>query len=470
MSELITIQPQLKDIITPEQAWFYRILPKSRSADLFTLYCDDSDSDGKAEELEMLFGVSVKLVKVDEDVIIPLLNQHYRNHGLNGERIANNTSKTDFLNRIISEAFRLGSSDIHVEIYDKKARVRIRIDGHLIERFSIEVSEYAALVNQIKIRSKVDIAERRLPQDGRMIAEVDRREIEMRVSVLPTLYGEKVVLRILNRDSSRIELTSLGFSEEQIRVYEQASNRTSGIILISGPTGSGKTTTLYATLKKLNDSRKNIVTIEDPIEYTLEGINQVQLREKIGLDFAKALKTFLRQDPDIIMLGEIRDVETAQMAIRAALTGHLVLSTIHTNSAWGIISRLMDMGIPNFLLEGTINIAMAQRLVRTLCPSCKASRELSEEKRTIGRHKLPKEVHVPIGCDHCYYTGYQGRKAIYEVIPFSGTLFKMLSSKEANLDDVLSRHGVTPLHESAIEMLENGMTSIEEIYPILLDN
>lgn len=277
----------------------------------------------------------------------------------------------DFLPRVISEAKGIGASDIHIEIYEEMARIRFRIDGKMVERYRISSEEYPALINKIKIQANLDIAEKRLPQDGRIFFRSSVGEFDIRVSSLPTMNGEKIVMRLLSKDAGQIQLSQLGFSEEQLELYTRSVKRPNGIVLISGPTGSGKTTTLYATLQLLNSDETNILTIEDPIEYTLEGVNQVQLKEDIGLTFSSALRTFLRQDPDIIMLGEIRDKETAQMAIRAALTGHLVFSTIHTNSAWGTISRLVDMGIPPYLLASTINLSMAQRLVRLLCPKCK---------------------------------------------------------------------------------------------------
>ena len=264
-----------------------------------------------------------------------------------------------------------GSSDIHIEPYEKYSRVRFRIDGHLIEQFKVNQSQYPQIVNQVKIKAGLDISQKRLSQDGRIAINAEGNEFDIRVSCLPTLHGEKIVMRILKRDTSDINLEHLGFTKKELQVYKEGIKNPNGIILISGPTGSGKTTTLYGTLKLLNEESRNITTIEDPIEYTLEGINQVQLKEDIGFDFPSALRTFLRQDPDIIMVGEIRDEKTANMAIKAALTGHLVFSTIHTNSAWATISRLIDMNIPPFLIASTLKISMAQRLVRKLCPKCK---------------------------------------------------------------------------------------------------
>jgi type IV pilus assembly protein PilB len=319
--------------------------------------------------------------------------------------------------------------------------------------------------------ANLDIAEKRLPQDGRIhYKSTAQQAFDIRVSVLPTLHGEKIVLRLLSNSSTDIDLHTLGLSSADMDSYMQGVQRPNGIILISGPTGSGKTTTLYATLKLLNKTTRNILTIEDPIEYTLEGINQVQLKENIGLGFASALRTFLRQDPDVIMVGEIRDPETANMAIRAALTGHLVLSTIHTNSAWGTVSRLMDMGIPGFLVGNTLNTTVAQRLVRMLCPSCK-------KKTDFSANLYPKQFkpavvldhhYVACGCADCYFTGYKGRKAVYEVIPIDAELAHQIKQGNMDIAPLLKERNIQTLAENAFALFADGKTSIEEIYPLLL--
>ena len=311
-------------------------------------------NQGLIDELEIIFGKRVLLDPIRNGFVQKNLGKHYRkgNQKENGHSgaLSYTPNSDDFLVNLITNAHELGSSDIHIESYEERCRIRMRIDGKLVERFVLKKDEYPAIINRLKIKSNLDIAEKRLPQDGRIFFSSGNSKFDIRVSVLPTLYGEKIVLRLLSKDAANIDIYKLGFQPKQLDDFLEAIKKPNGIVLISGPTGSGKTTTLYATLRILNNEHTNILTIEDPIEYTLEGINQVQLKESIGLNFASALRTFLRQDPDIIMLGEIRDGETAQMATRAALTGHLVLSTIHTNSAWGTISRLLDMGIPPFLL------------------------------------------------------------------------------------------------------------------------
>jgi general secretion pathway protein E/type IV pilus assembly protein PilB len=288
---------------------------------------------------------------------------------------------------------------------------------------------------------------------------------------LPTLHGEKIVLRILGNNAGDVNLNALGLSVIDYNRYQESIRKPNGIVLISGPTGSGKTTTLYATLKLLNKETDNILTVEDPIEYTLDGINQVQVKEDIGLNFSKALRTFLRQDPDIIMVGEIRDTETANLAIRAALTGHLVLSTIHTNSAWGTISRLIDMGIPSFLLANTLNATLAQRLVRLLCLHCKQKCEVDEQvfPSSFKYRDRIKEHYIAIGCPKCFFTGFKGRKAIYEVIAVDSQISDFILSNEKNVSTYFHSMGIKTLQQSALEVMQNGETSIEEIYPFLLD-
>ncbi len=295
------------------------------------------------------------------------------------------------------------------------------------------------------------------------------KDFDIRVSVLPTLFGEKIVMRLLGQDASNIDLKTLGFKDDELQQYLEAVKKPNGIILISGPTGSGKTTTLYATLKLLNDSKRNIVTVEDPIEYTLKGINQVQLRDDIGLTFAAAIKSFLRQDPDIIMLGEIRDPETAMMAIRASLTGHLVLSTIHTNSATGTISRLIDMGVPSYLIAETINVSLAQRLVRKLCAHCKEETDFNpaDFPRSFTLPYIPEKLYKPSGCANCFYTGYKGRMAIYELFFVDNEISNHI--KNNNLQELIKKKGYKSLAAQGFDILSSGDTSLEEVYSILLN-
>lgn len=472
----IELSIAVQHLLTAQQAWHYRIIPAEIQEKEFLHFYISEESDNLhiAPELEMLFEKEVRLQKKTEEFIRQTLGKYYRNNTETKNAVHVNTGSIksdDFLQVLITEAKNLGSSDIHIEVYEEKCRIRIRIDGHLIERYSVNKSDYPTLINKIKIKGNLDISEKRLPQDGRIFFKTEALRIDIRVSVLPTLHGEKIVLRLLNNDSSNIDIRHLGFTQKELEDYTEGIKKPHGIILISGPTGSGKTTTLYATLKVLNRERSNIITIEDPIEYTLEGVNQVQMKEDIGLTFAAALRSFLRQDPDVIMLGEIRDAETAQMAIRAALTGHLVLSTIHTNSAWGTVSRLLDMGVPSFLLAGTLNTTVAQRLVRLLCESCKKSTEFSTNlfPRNFNP-KQPPETHcVATGCKECHYTGYKGRKALYEVIPVDYELAENIKNNTFGIEALLKERKISSLRENAMILFEKGLTSIEEIYPILIN-
>ncbi len=475
-NDYIKLDAELQQIITSEQAWHFMIIPKQINADSMSFYIDKNAYDENiTNELEILLDKKIDFEKTESSIIRKTLGRYYRRK--DGKEDHKPMSVTDFqsddfLENIISQANSIGSSDIHLEIYEDKCRIRLRIDGKLVERYVLKNDFYPSLINKIKIKSNLDIAEKRLPQDGRIIFNTDNNKFDIRVSVLPTLHGEKIVMRLLSKDTTNIDINTLGFNPEQLSYYLEGVKRTNGIILISGPTGSGKTTTLYATLKILNTIEANIVTIEDPIEYTLEGINQVQLKENIGLTFSRALRTFLRQDPDIIMLGEIRDGETAQMAIRAALTGHLVLSTIHTNSAWGTITRLIDMGVPSFLLASTLNLSVAQRLVRLLCDECKEEQNFNKDyyPRNFKPKENIKKHYIAKGCESCYYTGYKGRKAVYEVIPIDNDFIEQIRKENFDVHEILEERGINTLAENAFELFKNGQTTIEEIYSILINN
>ena len=476
-ADYISLTVDLQHAITPQQAWHYSIIPKYAEGNkqLILYISEDKYHHHLTDELEMLFGKTIILEKAAVHVIQKTLGKYYRNtntHAAIKQVSTGNVKADDFLPMLIAEAKSLGGSDIHIETYEEKCRVRIRIDGLLIERYTISKMDYPSLINKIKIKANLDISERRLPQDGRIFFNSDGQKFDIRVSVLPTLHGEKIVMRILSNDAANIDMDYLGFGERELYDYLEGIKKTRGLILISGPTGSGKTTTLYATLKVLNKEKSNLTTIEDPIEYTLEGINQVQVKENIGLTFASALRSFLRQDPNIIMLGEIRDSETAQMAVRVSLTGHLVLSTIHTNSAWGTVSRLADMGVPPFLLASELNTSIAQRLMRLLCIECKEEKSFDERlfPRTF---KAPRVVHshyIAKGCEHCYYTGYKGRKAIYEVIPIDYELADNIKNNTFSIEELLKERKIKTLRENAFELFEKGITSVDEIYPILLNN
>jgi general secretion pathway protein E len=369
------------------------------------------------------------------------------------------------VNLIISKAVEERASDIHIEPFENDLKIRYRIDGILHDVESPPKRLQSAVISRVKIMAKLNIAERRLPQDGRIRLRVSGKEIDLRVSTIPTLYGESVVMRILDRSSAIIGLDKLGFPHEALKGYEELINRPYGILLVTGPTGSGKTTTLYASLNKINSSEKKIITIEDPIEYQLDGINQIQVKPKIGLTFANGLRHIVRQDPDIIMVGEIRDLETADIAIHSALTGHLVFSTLHTNDAPGAVTRLLDMGIESFLVSSSLIGVLAQRLVRIICPDCKAPVKPSEEfLEEIGAEKGVFIYHGT-GCEECRYTGYKGRTGIFELMVLTEDIRRLILEKtSANIiKQKAVSLGMQTLRENGWQKVREGITTMEEV-------
>ena len=370
---------------------------------------------------------------------------------------------------VLMQAIKDRASDIHIEPFRQKINIRYRIDGVLYEIPPPAKHLLPAIVSRIKILANLDIAERRLPQDGAFLVKVEKKGIDIRVSTIPTIHGEKVVMRILDKSSTPLNLEELGFESQNLEDFRKAINSPYGLILTTGPTGSGKTTTLYAALNEIKSPRKNISTVEDPVEYKLEGINQVQVKPGIGLTFANALRSFLRQDPDIIMVGEVRDLETAQICIRSSLTGHLVLSTLHTNDAPSAISRLIDIGIEPYLISSSLLLIGAQRLVRRLCPECKEAYETTS--KIVKDFNIKQELlYKPKGCDYCSHTGYRGRIAIYEILVINDTLRELIS-KGADLGEIkktIKDMGIKSLVDAGLKKAEEGMTSLEEILSIVM--
>ena len=371
---------------------------------------------------------------------------------------------------LLTDAIKRRASDIHIEPYEKEYRVRFRVDGVLYEVMRPPMRMRNALASRLKILASLDIAERRLPQDGRIKLKAGKaKEMDFRVSVLPTIFGEKIVLRILDKSSLQLDMTRLGFETEQLRDFQEAIHRPYGMVLVTGPTGSGKTTTLYSALSDLNRTTDNISTAEDPVEYNFAGINQVQIREEIGLTFASALRSFLRQDPDIIMVGEIRDYETAEISVKAALTGHLVLSTLHTNDAPSTITRLLNMGIEPFLGSSSVNLVVAQRLARRVCGNCREEakvppKALSDAGMRPERIRLARPAKGK-GCDECNTTGFRGRVALYEVMPVREEIKELVLRGGSALDIKREavRLGMKTLRQSGLSKLEEGITTLEEI-------
>jgi type IV pilus assembly protein PilB len=373
------------------------------------------------------------------------------------------------VNVILTEAMAKEASDIHIEPYEKQFRVRYRIDGVLHEIMNPPMRLRNAILSRMKIMAHLDIAERRLPQDGRIKLKTVNKEMDFRVSVLPTLFGEKIVLRLLDKSALQLDMTKLGFEPQALKDFQEAIYRPYGMVLVTGPTGSGKTTSLYSALTELNKVTQNISTAEDPVEYNLPGINQVQMHEEIGLNFAAALRAFLRQDPDIIMVGEIRDFETAEIGIKAALTGHLVLSTLHTNDAPSTIHRMLNMGVEPFLVSSSVNLILAQRLVRKICSDCKETQELNPQALVeIGMS--PEEAESTVGykgagCEKCSDTGYKGRIAIYEVMPFGEDLKELIleGGSSGELKRAAREGGMKTLRESGLTKIREGITTLEEV-------
>ncbi|MFH1479616.1 MAG: ATPase, T2SS/T4P/T4SS family [Candidatus Omnitrophota bacterium] len=370
---------------------------------------------------------------------------------------------------LLMQAIKDRASDIHIEPFRNKINIRYRIDGVLYEIPPPAKHLLPAIVSRIKILANLDIAERRLPQDGAFFVKIEKKGINIRVSTIPTIYGEKLVMRILDKSSAPLDLGELGFEPRDLEDFRKAAHSSHGLILLTGPTGSGKTTTLYATLNEIKSSSKNISTVEDPVEYRLEGINQVQIKPAIGLTFANTLRSFLRQDPDIIMVGEVRDMETAQICIRSSLTGHLVLSTLHTNDAPSAITRLIDIGIEPYLISSSLVLIGAQRLVRKLCSECKEAYETTS--KLMSDYGIKQELlYKSKGCDRCGHTGYLGRTAIYEIVLINDILRDLISRKASlvEIKNAIRDLGVPSLLSSGVRKVEEGITSIEEVLSVTM--
>ena len=410
-----------------------------------------------------------QLNKAAEDLLKETMSSKNQDADVEELDDVKNAPVVKMVDQIFKNAIEMRTSDIHIEPYEDEIRIRYRIDGklHLINTLSIE--SLAPLVTRIKILANLNIAEKRIPQDGKIITRVDGTDVDLRVSILPIVNGEKIVIRILKREGYTTDKKKLGMNEENLRKLEKLISAPNGIILVTGPTGSGKSTTLYTVLSELNTDDVNIVTVEDPVEYSLSGINQVNVNSKAGMTFASGLRSILRQDPDIIMIGEIRDKERA---IKAALTGHLVLSTLHTNDAPSSISRLLDMGIEPYLVSTSLVGVIAQRLVRRICPNCKEEYEASEKEKKI-LHKdldMPLKLYRGKGCGHCNKTGYYGRAGIYEIMEVTREQRDAMNTTR-NMDtfrDISLRHGMTTLEDECIKLVLNGTTTVEELATISL--
>lgn len=480
-----TVQQDATALIPQTLAERYNIVPVKKQGRKLMLAMIDPTNFYAIDDVRTVSGLEVVPVIATEKEILRAINESYGVQALVDKassiigqedivsmadlQTADEAPVISIVNTVISQAIRERASDIHIEPTDAALRVRYRIDGALREFFSFPIRTHALLISRIKIMSALDISEKRLPQDGRINYTEDGRDIDLRVSTLPTVLGEKIVMRILDKESIIIDVRRLGFSEHNLTRYTKLYRQSYGMLLVTGPTGSGKTTTLYSTLTEINTVDKNIITVEDPVEYRLDGINQVQINHKAGLTFAAGLRSILRQDPNIIMLGEIRDGETANIAIRAALTGHLVLSTLHTNDAAGAISRLVDMGVEPFLVASSVLGILAQRLVRMICPECKESyqpEEASPEAEFLGPlWHSGMVLQRGRGCPYCGQTGYRGRMAIHEIIPVTSEI-RELVARRVSADVIKTAalaEGLTTMRQDGLEKVLEGKTTVQEV-------
>jgi type IV pilus assembly protein PilB len=483
------------NLLDKESATRMRVLPLFRVRDELSLATFDPQSIPINDEVEERTGCRVRPVLARREDILAAINEAYSGSDYVGEilddvdddfQVVENLVPDDYsvidemaegspvinlVNSVIQRAVRDGASDIHLEPSRAKSRVRFRIDGVLYEVTAPRAELHPAIVSRLKVMANLDIAERRMPQDGRIQVHTQGRAVDLRFSSLPGLFGEKVVLRVLDKNQSLLDVNKLGMAEGNLNLYKQLLGRSYGLILATGPTGSGKTTSLYAALNYLNSIEKNIVTIEDPVEYQVDIVNQNEVRENIGLGFAKVLKHVLRQDPDIIMVGEIRERETAEIAVQAALTGHLVLSTLHTNSAIGAITRMIDMGVEPYLLSSALIGVLGQRLVRTICPSCKT--KFIAPADMVSRYGWEESGTVHLargrGCPECYDSGYKGRIGIHEVLDADDGLQQMVMSNPGReeLAEYIKQRKMRTLFDDGLERVRKGLTAIEEVSRVI---
>ncbi len=490
-------------LVSREVCEKHKILPVSRSGSSLIVAMADPTNLHAIDDIKFLTGYNVEPVVASETAIHGAIERYYNVgpsydevmaefniddedidfsaseeelNALELERASADAPVVRLVNMLLLNAIRKQASDVHIEPYERKLRVRYRVDGVLHEEMTPPLKLKSALVSRLKIMSKLDIAERRLPQDGRIKLKLGKgREMDFRVSVLPTMWGEKVVLRLLDKSNLQLDMTKLGFETKPLGDFKWAIGQPWGMVLVTGPTGSGKTTTLYSALSDLNKIEVNISTAEDPIEYNLPGVNQVQMHDEIGLNFAMSLRSFLRQDPDIIMVGEVRDFETAEIAVKAALTGHLVLSTLHTNDAPATISRLLNMGVEPFLITASVNLVLAQRLARRICTECKKPLEVDPQSlRDMGfteeMLKGDPVIYKGVGCANCNGTGYRGRIALYEVMRFVDELKEMVlqGASSAELKVAAARLGMNTLRMSGIRKIFEGVTTPEEVLRVTM--
>lgn len=490
------IDPEVIKQIPSEVAQKYMLIPLNRNGSTLTVAMVDPSNVFAIDDVKFMTGYHVEPVVASESSIKEAINRYYDSSDMLqtvmqdiqeevnidiiedieedinvGEikQAVEDAPVVKLVNLILAEAIKKGASDVHIEPYEKDFRVRYRIDGVLYEVMAPPKRLKDALTSRLKIMAELDIAERRLPQDGRIKLKMKGKEVDLRVSTLPTLFGEKVVMRILDKSNLMLDMTKLGLEQNSLTKLQEAVFSPYGMVLVTGPTGSGKSTTLYSAMGQVNKPEVNIMTAEDPVEYNIMGINQVQMKEEIGLNFAAALRSFLRQDPDIVMVGEIRDYETAEIAVKAALTGHLVLSTLHTNDAPSTINRLLNMGIEPFLVASSVILIMAQRLCRRICSDCKQQVEIPE-KTLIDIGLTPKQAseitcYQGAGCSSCSDTGYKGRVGLYEIMPIDEHIRELVleGASAAEIKQIAIENGMQSLRMAGLNKLMEGMTTVDEV-------
>jgi type IV pilus assembly protein PilB len=497
------IDPNVIKLIPQDTALRYQVIPLSRVGSVLTIAMTDPTNVFAMDDIKFMTGFNVEPVVASESAIGEAIGRFYGGASTSHEELtslmkdlvedeelelaaeeeeldaaslekaAEEAPIIKLVNLILTDSVKRGASDIHVEPYETEMRVRFRIDGVLQTMMNPPLKVRDAITSRLKIMAKLDIAEKRLPQDGRIMikyrAEGKKKELDFRVSTVPTLYGEKIVLRLLDKENLRLDMTKLGFEPDSLKKFERNILKPYGMVLVTGPTGSGKTNTLYSSVSRLNQVDTNIMTAEDPVEFQLAGINQVQMKDQIGLNFAAALRAFLRQDPNIILVGEIRDFETAEIGVKAALTGHLVLSTLHTNDAPSTISRLMNMGIEPFLVATSVNLICAQRLVRRVCPNCKEELEIPEQA-LVDAGYTPEEAKVTKiyhgkGCSTCGKRGYKGRTGLYEVMEINDELRELIlvGASALELKKKSIEQGMITLRRSGLIKVALGQTTLEEV-------
>ncbi|WP_216828808.1 GspE/PulE family protein [Alkalihalobacterium elongatum] len=481
------IDPKIIGIINEELARRYQLLPVKRTGDRLLIAMADPLDYFAIDDIRLSTGFEIEPAIAKKEELRLAINRYYgmqksieqmlKDINTNDdEELLIEAQQSDdspvakMINQLIHQAVQVGASDIHIDPLETETVIRFRVDGVLRPERTIPKNMHNVLVSRVKILSELNIAEKRLPQDGRFKMDVDLRKIDLRVSCLPTIFGEKVVMRLLDAGNVLLGIDRLGFSEKNENNFKKMLKQAYGILLVTGPTGSGKSTTLYSALSNINSDDVNIITVEDPVEYQLKGINQVQVNSSIGMTFARGLRSILRQDPDIIMVGEVRDSETAEIALRSAMTGHLVLTTLHTNDAVSAISRLIDMGVEPFLVSSALSGVVAQRLVRRVCPSCATPHELTDEERQlfVSRGIETTNIVKGEGCAACNSTGYKGRMAIHETVMIDDYLREMITRKAADSEyrHYVEQKGFIAMFEDGLMKVAKGLTTLDEVFRV----